>query len=218
MKFTEKTIGVLRNFANINKNIELHEGAVIRTVSPSKTIMGKALVDNEFPRDVGIKELNRFLNVVTLFDDADVDFKDSNAVISSGPSKVRYSYSDPSVLAVAKKKDLNVDDYFITIHISHEILTAVDKARKTLGLSDISIEGDGSKLWLKSIDSSGSTADEFSLELGETDRKFKAVIKAENMELLPSSYDVSVSPKGITYWKGDGIEYWIVLVANKSEF
>jgi len=222
MKLTDNTVNVFKNFAAINRNILIHEGNVVRTVSPSKTIMAKATIDNNFPRDVCIYELNRFLNTVGLFTEPELEFADSHLTITAGPSKIRYTYADPDHVVVAKKQDLNVTDYIVSVHISAEVLTAVDRARKTLGLEEISIESDGSRLWIKALDAAktaaNSSTDEYALELGECDRKFRAVLKADNMELIPRAYDVSISSKGITHWKGDNIEYWIVLVANKSEF
>ena len=38
MKVNEKTINVLRNYANINQSIEFREGNVLKTVSPLNTI------------------------------------------------------------------------------------------------------------------------------------------------------------------------------------
>jgi len=218
MKLHDETVSVLKNFAAINKNILIRPGNVIRTVSPSKTVMGKAVVQDEFPTDVCLYELNRFLNTLGLFNNPDIEFKDTHLTIQSGPSSIRYSYANPELLVVAKDKDLEVSDYFDTIHLTSEVLMALDRARKTLALEEVSIESDGENLYVKAIDASGTTDDEFALQLGKADRKFKAVIKSENLELMPSSYDVSISSRGITYWKGSNVEYWIVLVANKSEF
>lgn len=218
MILTDNTIGVLNNYAKINPNILIRPGNVIRTVSANKSVMSKALVDNDFDTTVSIYDLKRFLNTLSLFEKPDVDFKNTHLTIEAGSSKVRYSYAAPELLTVAKDKDLNVQDFIDTVHISKEVLEAVDRVRKTLGLLEIAIEADGEKLWIKAVDASGSTDDEFSIELGESDRTFRAVIKSENLELIPQSYDVSISSKGITYWKGNNIEYWIVLVANRSEF
>ena len=218
MKLSDDTISVLKNFAAINKNILIHKGNTIRTISPPKTIMAKAVVGNEFPTDVCLYELNRFLNTLALFDDPDVDFRDTHALITSGSSKIRYSYAEPDLLIVAKQKDLNLSDIVTRFTISHEVLTAVDRARKTLSLEEVCIESKNGKLWIKAVDASEATNDEYALEIGESGVEFKAVMKADNLELMPMTYEVEISSKGITYWKGDNVEYWIVLVANKSEF
>lgn len=217
MKLSENTLNVLKNFASINKNILMHKGNVIRTVSPSKTVMAKATIEEELPEDVAIYELNRLLNTVNLFEDAELEFKETHLTVVSGGSKIKYVYADPTLLTVAKNKDLNVQGIFTTVQLTPEVLSAVDKVRKTLSLEEIAIEGSDGKLYIKVLDTTGKTSDEYALELGETDKEFRAVFKSENMELLNRKYDVSISSKGITHWKADDIEYWIVLVANTSK-
>jgi len=218
MRLTDKTTSVLKNFAAINKNILIHEGSTVRTVSPSKTVMAKAVLDDEFPREVCLYDLNRFLNTVGLFNEPDIELGDTSLTLTSGASQIRYSYANPELLVVAKQKDLTVSDYLTTVHIPAEVLLAVDRARKTLGLEEISIEAKDGQLWIKALDASGSTNDQFALQLGESNHTFKAVMEADNMELIPQSYNVSISPRGITHWKGNNLEYWIVLLANKSIF
>lgn len=217
MKLSDSTLSVLKNFAAINKSILMHKGNTIRTVSPSKTVMAKAVIDDDIPRDVCIFELPRFLNTVNLFDEPELNFGEKSVTVSSGPSKINYSYANPEFLTVAKNQDLNVGDFFVTVKLTEAVLNAVDKARKTLGLDEISIEGDGTKLYIKALDTSGTTADEYALEIGETSETFKAVFKAENFEMMARDYTVQISRKGITHWKSDNLEYWIVLVANSSK-
>jgi hypothetical protein len=218
MKLHDDTLSVLKNFAAINKNILIRPGSVLRTVSPSKTVMGKAQITDEFEKEICLYDLHRFLNTVGLFDEPDIDFKDTHLTINSGPSSIIYSYANPELVVAAKNSDLDINDWIDTFHVKVEVLQAVDRARKTLGLDEVSFEADGEKLWIKAVDASGTTNDEYALELGSSDRKFKAVIKSDNLELLPRSYDVSISPRGITHWKSSGIEYWIVMIANRSSF
>ena len=218
MKLCDETLSVLKNFAAINKNILIRPGQTLRTVSPSKTVMGKAYVSDEFQKEICLYDLHRFLNTVGLFEEPDIDFRDNYLVINSGPSNITYSYANPELVIAAKNQDLDISDWMDTFHVKAEVLQAVDRARKTLGLDEVSFESDGERLWIKAIDSSGATNDEYALELGTSEKKFKAVIKSDNLELLPRSYDVSISPRGVTHWKSESIEYWIVMLANRSSF
>ena len=44
MRVSTNTLNVLKNFAKINPSIVIAEGNVLKTISPSKTIMAKATV------------------------------------------------------------------------------------------------------------------------------------------------------------------------------
>lgn len=218
MKLSSETLDILKNFSYINKNIMIRKGNVVRTMSPSKTIVGKAVIDEEFPQDLAIYDLNRFLNTYNLFEDADILFSDNHLVIASGESRITYSYADPSILVIARDQDLKLGNVVTTVSLSSEVFSAVEKARKTLGLEDIAIEGDGSSLRIRALDSSGKTKDNYSLVLGDTDKNFKAVFKAENMEFIKQNYEVSISSNGLSHWVGDKVEYWAVMLADHSKF
>ena len=71
MKVSEKTINLLRNYANINQSIEFREGKLLKTVSPLNTILASVEVEEEFPRTFPIYELSRFLGTLSLFNDPD---------------------------------------------------------------------------------------------------------------------------------------------------
>ena len=75
MNLTPKTLTVLKNFADINNSILVKEGTQLRTISVAKNILAEANVEEDFPREFGIYDLNQFLNALKfLHQDADLDF------------------------------------------------------------------------------------------------------------------------------------------------
>ena len=74
MKISDNTIKILKNFSSINQSILFRTGSTIRTKSPLSTIAAQAVVDEMFPFEFGIYDLNQFLSVVSLFEDPDFDF------------------------------------------------------------------------------------------------------------------------------------------------
>ncbi len=50
MKISERTINLLKNYANINQSIEFQEGKTLKTVSPLNTILTSVEIEEEFPR------------------------------------------------------------------------------------------------------------------------------------------------------------------------
>ena len=67
MKISEATMGVLRNFSDINNNILFRPGKSISTMSTMKNIMAKADVAEEFEQEFGIYDLPEFLRAVDSF-------------------------------------------------------------------------------------------------------------------------------------------------------
>ena len=67
MKLSTNTIQVLKNFASINQNLVIKEGNTISTMSAMKNIVAKAEVEETFPKQVAIYDLNEFLASLSLF-------------------------------------------------------------------------------------------------------------------------------------------------------
>ena len=217
MKLGAETLTILKNFAAINKHIIIKPGNVLRTVSPNKTILARATIEDEFPCEVPIYELNKLLNALGLFKDPDIHFSDHHLTISLGPSKLTFAYANPDPLIKPPVNDLVLKNVFETVTIPESVLQALDKARKSLGLEEICIESYDDDLWLKALDANGSTNNEFAINIGKSKENFRAIFEAEYLQVIPQDYEVQIDRRGITHWKGSGIDYWIVLSAKHSE-
>ena len=76
MKLSDKTIKVLKNFSSINQSMLFRTGSIIRTKSTTDTIAAQAVVEEMFPFEFGIYDLNQFLGVVSLFDEPALDLNE----------------------------------------------------------------------------------------------------------------------------------------------
>ena len=61
MKLSEHTTSVLKNFATINQNLVIKEGSELLTMSSMKNIVARAEVEETFPKEIAIYDLNEFL-------------------------------------------------------------------------------------------------------------------------------------------------------------
>ena len=82
MKLSSNTTSVLKNFATINQNLVIKEGNTIATMSAMKNIVAKAEVEESFPQEVAIYDLNEFLGALSLFSSPLLDFNDSYVMLS----------------------------------------------------------------------------------------------------------------------------------------
>ena len=101
MKLSNETVTVLKNFSTINQNLVIKAGNKLSTMSAMKNIVASADVQEDFPQDFAIYDLNEFLAALSLFEKIDLDFKDDFVVITEGGDSRRalqYWYSDPSVV------------------------------------------------------------------------------------------------------------------------
>ena len=220
MKVNEKTINVLRNYANINQSIEFREGNVLKTVSPLNTILASVETEEEFPRTFPIYELNRFLGTLDLFNNPELDFMDNGVNITDDNHKAIYRYcGSSSMFQTPPDKDITFPEPEVEFQLTQELFKKTINAANTLGLPEIVVEGDGSEIKLLVSDTGNVSSDNFSTKVGLTDKTFHMIFKTENFSTIAEgAYNVSLSSKRISHFKreGDSLQYWIALEQNST--
>ena len=216
LKLDSKTTAVLKNFSTINPSIMFKPGSVITTISPTKTIMAKATVDQTFESQFAIYDLSRFLSTLSLFNDPELEIADKHVTISSQGKRMRYGFADPSVIISAPEKEIKLPSVDVTFRLTNESLSDVIKGLSVLRLPEIAIVGDGEDINLQAVDSKNSSSDVYSISVGKSDKKFRMIFKAENIKVIPGDYDVEISSKGISHFKGGVAEYWIAVETGSS--
>ena len=217
MKLSEHTTSVLKNFASINQNLVIKEGKTISTMSAMKNIVAKAEVDEDFPREIAIYDLNEFLASLSLFTTPVLDFSEKFVMITedgkSGNS-LKYFYSDPSVVTTPSK-DIKMPSPEVTFSLDRSDLSKVQRAASVIGSPDLVLEKKDTGTFLTVKDKKNDTANNYFLNIdAEGGGEYNFFFKVENLKLLQTNYDVEVSSKNISHFKsqaGNAVEYWIAL-------
>jgi hypothetical protein len=216
MKIDTTTVNVLKNFAKINPSIVVQEGNVLKTISPNKTIMAKAKVKTEFGHRFAIYNLDRFISIVSTFVDPEFKFGDKSVDISDTRKRTHYVYASEDTIAKAPEKEINLPSVDVTFTLTDEDLRNVEKDASILALPEIVVTGDGKKLYLQASDTKNPSGDVSSIEIGDTDKVFKAIFKAENIKIIPGKYEVSISSRGISHFVGEEVEYYIAVESSST--
>ena len=220
MKLSSHTTSVLKNFSTINQNLVIKEGNTITTMSAMKNIVAKAEVEENFPQEVAIYDLNEFLGALSLFTSPVLEFNDSYVMISEETkptTKMKYFYSDPSVVT-SPNKMITMPSEEVKFTMSNEDLSKLKRAAGAIGAPDMVLERNmdlehaPSSITVK--DKKNDTANNYSLDVATVGNgQFNFFFKVENMKLLDGTYDVAISSKNISHYKNKSsdIEYWIAL-------
>jgi len=216
MKLNTRSIQVLKNFASINPSIQFSEGTNLKTISPNKTMMAKAKLEDIIPSTFAIYDLSRFLGVVSLFEDPEFGIETNMVNITSPGRKVSYTFADPSTIITPPDREIVLEDPDVVFELKHENFAEIMKALGVMSFPDLVVVGEDGKIFLRATDTKNPSSDKYDIEVGTTDRTFTAVFKTENVKILPSSYTVSLSSKGISHFVSDDVEYWISLEANST--
>ena len=222
MKLSKHTLNMLKNFSDINMSIEIKKGNVLRTVSVQKNILAQADLEDEFPKDFAIYELNRFLGAVSLFDDPELEFNAKSVNIGTTKHSADYVYCDPSMIVTPPENNINFPDPEVKFTLTQESLSQVMRASNVLGTPEIAIEGGphpNDSIRIKALDVNNDSTDTFQVVLDEkSGHTFRFVFKTENMKMVSGNYDVEISSKGISHFslQGAKLQYWIATESTSN--
>ena len=224
MKISPETNAILKNFAHINQSLFFKKGSVISTMSPQKNILVDATITETIPKDFGIYDLNNFLSVTSLFKDgSELEFDENHVIIKgfNGRSKIKYRITDPSMIVVAPDKRPKLAKVDVKFTFSKEDLEWVIKTATVIGAPHLAVESDGTTVSLVTFDESNDASHTNSLEMSDVDPEgnvFKLVYKTENLKVIPDSYSVEISSKGISTWTSinNDIKYYITLETSSK--
>ena len=217
MHISKETLSILKNFRDLNSNIYVVPGNTIKTITPAKNVMAWASVQEQFPVEFGIWDLTSFLGTVSLFDDPEFDFQDKYVTISGGKSsRVKYYYSDPSLLTVPTK-NVNMPDPVVVIDLEEETFNELKKASSVLGLPDLSFVSNGSEVSAILSDKSNATNNTYSLDIEKSifteGAEFNFDFKIDHLRFIPGCYRMKIAEKVVSEFQNTttNLAYWVAL-------
>ena len=202
----------------INTNLQFTTGNVLKTISPQKNILARTEVEEHFPQDFAIYDMNKFLGAISLFDKPEIEVEETKLIIQSNGNRLNYVLADPSMIVAPPEKEIELPSEDINFKLSKTNLDSVIRAAQVLSLPELVFSGDKDKIRLVATDMNNDSCDEFDVVVGETDKTFKMVFKIENMKLLSGSYQVGISSKGIAHFSHEHskLQYWIATEQNSN--
>jgi hypothetical protein len=218
MKLSENTLSVLKNFSSINTGIVFKQGNVLRTISKQQNILAKATVGEAFEDDFVIYDLNRFLSLLGSLREPEIVINSTakNIKVKSGGSQTVYGLSDEAMVVAPPAKEIKVENAEVNFKLTKDDFAQVMKMAGVLGLPNLAVRGDRSKISIAALDVKNQDSDVFWIEVGETSAEFQMIFVTENFKMIPGNYSVAISSKGISYFKHETepLEYWIATEAG----
>ena len=219
MNLSDKTLTILKNFAGINNSILVKQGNQLRTISVAKNILAEAEIDEDFPREFAIYDLNQFLNGLGLHQDPDLDFSpDSYLTIREGKRRVKYFYADPAVIISPPEKEITLPSEDVHFQLDSPSLEKLLKAAAVYQLPDLSAVGENGVVKLVVRDKKNDTSNVYDITVGETDKTFSFNFRVENIKIIPGAYDVVVSSKLLSKFSNTqyNLKYYIALEPDST--
>jgi len=222
MKLSEGTVAILKNFSTVNQSLQFKAGNTLKTISPLKTIFVEATIEENFPKEFALYDLNKILAKISLYKDADLGFDDDKINISTENKKKSdyIKYCSPKIIVTPPEKSITFGDPDCSFSLSQEDLAWMQRSAGISGSPNFVFESDGAVINFIATDIKDDSADQSKIEIGASDTKFKVVMKVDNFKMLDGSYDVSVSRRGMAMFKNKNlpVTYYIAIEAASSTF
>jgi hypothetical protein len=222
MKLSARTIQILKSFAQINQSLIFAPGNELKTISPLKTMVAKANIAETIPQQFAIWDLPRFLGVLSLFDDPDLEINEKYITIKSGKTKLDYVYCLPEMITQPPKKMVDIPSDAVEKVLPSATLQSLMKAVGVLQLPEIAFVGKDGNFSIEALDTKPKNPNDqtlsnsFSIVVGETIKTFKMIMKADNLKIMNEEYVLKISPQGLCHFRGSDVEYWIVCEQNST--
>lgn len=215
MKLTPNTIEILTNFTSVCNNLQFKAGNVVKTKSQRGNIRAESVLDQTFPRDFAIYDLSRFISVLSLYKDPELDFKNDYVEIKEDNRTLKYVYTDPKmIVSVDYTKNANLPPELTKFTLSEDQLGKILKASKLLNLPNLVITGSNGKVTVTVTDIKNPTSDEYVLDVCDTTEDFKLSFQRDVLVMLPQDYEVTVYTGPITKLSSDKVTYYLAALVN----
>ena len=193
MKLSENTLAVLKNFASINSGVVLNNGKIQKTISPEKSILVEAILEDDIPSKFGIYDLNQFLGNVTTLRNPELTFTTNDVTLFDGDLSLTYGACSPNLIITPPEKELVLKTVDVSFSLPNATLQKLLKVATMNSLPNLTVIGKDGELRLKIHERANDTSNHGSVKIGDyAGQDFTATFKTENLKLLPDDYNVEV--------------------------
>ena len=199
---------MLSNFCQINPSLTIYPGSVVRTIALSRDTFASARVEESFSAEVSIYNLKSFLAVLSLFDEPDVTFTPTHAVITGGGSECRFTLGNSSLFKT-KDQEPKLPDHQASFKLQMTTLKAIHKAASVLTLDTLVIGIVGGKVTLTVSDPKNPSKNVFKVtDLEARGNDVRVPVRLELLvRAMMNDYEVLVGSNYVKMVSSDGISY-----------
>lgn len=225
MKLSSATLDVLKNYATINQSILINKGNSLSTISNMKTVFSSVDVEEDFPVECAIYDLNKFIAKIALYgEDCDISFEEDRVVFTSADKRrsdnIKYA-SPKAIVHPDSNKKITIGTADCTFDLTEKDLEWQRKSASISGSPNFIFKSDGKKVYLSSTDVKDNSSDYSKTEIGKGNgNTFEVVMKVEYFKLMNGDYQVDISKRGLAQFtnKSNKVVYYIAIESAQSKF
>lgn len=214
MKLSDHTLSVLKNFSSINGGVVFEPGTVQKTISPEKSILVEAEIEEKIPSKFGIYDLNQFLGNVTTLNSPELKFNGKSVTMTDDNFSLFYLSCSPELIITPPDKPLTLKDPDVSFDLSNSVLIKILRLASMNNLPNLSVIGENGEIKLQAHEKNNTSSNYASVKLGKYEGKdFTATFKTDNLKIIEDDYKVEVKNDAFAKFtsKTKKLKYFIAL-------
>jgi hypothetical protein len=210
MKIDKNIINILKNFSQNSLSLSVKKGNKIGVISESRNTIAESYLPVPFEQDFAVYDLSKFISCLSMFSSPELTFQKTYVTIGDDNRSINYMYVDEDLInkCVIPEHKLTIEPQVAEFNITAQNLKDAEKALSVLSVPNIVFEGKSGVLKMIVCDVKTASGNTFEIDVGETDKVFKAIFLAENIKIINDDYRI-VLGQGVSKFYGNIIEYWI---------
>jgi hypothetical protein len=193
MKISGKTLSLLQSFAQISSNLLVKPGKKLATRNAVNSIQARAVVDETFPQQFAIYDLNQLLSLISVSQNPDIEFGDKSLTIrSENGGEIEYFYADESLITAPNENAPTLEDIYTFKMTGNDIQTII-KTASIVSATMLNIVSEKGKVTLSINDPKNSTSHSYKKPLGDADVSFNVKMAIDSFKVVPDEYNVRVA-------------------------
>lgn len=193
MKISNKTLSLLQSFAQISSNLLVKPGKKLATRNAVNSIQARAVVEETFPQQFAIYDLNQLLSLISVSQNPDIDFGDKSLTIrSENGGEIEYFYADESLVTAPNENPPQLEDVYAFKLTASDIQTIV-KTASIVSATMLNIVSEKGKVTLSINDPKNSTSHSYKKPLGDSSVSFNVKMAIDSFKVVADEYNVRVA-------------------------
>jgi hypothetical protein len=193
MKISNKTLSLLQSFAQISSNLLVKPGKKLATRNAVNSIQARAVVDETFPKQFAIYDLNQLLSLISVSQNPDIEFGEKSLTIrSENGGEIEYFYADESLITTPSDNPPPLEDVYSFKVTSNDIQTII-KTASIVSATMLNITSKNGKVVLSINDPKNSTSHSYTKSLGDADISFSVKMSIDSFKVVPDEYTVRIA-------------------------
>jgi hypothetical protein len=193
MKISNKTLSLLQSFAQISSNLLVKPGKKLATRNAVNSIQARAVVDETFPQQFAIYDLNQLLSLISVSHNPDIEFGAKSLTIrSENGGEIEYFYADESLITTPNDNPPQLEDIYTFKMTGNDIQTII-KTASIVSATMLNITTERGKVTLSINDPKNSTSHSYKKSLGDADISFSVKMAIDSFKVVPDEYVVRIA-------------------------